>query len=96
MVAIYCRQSVDKVDSISIESQIENCKRLIMPDESFEVYSDRGYSGSNTNRPDFQRLMSDVERGAVSKVIVYRLDRISRSTSDINLWKSGLFVLLPL
>lgn len=82
MVAIYCRQSVDKVDSISIESQIENCKRLIMPDESFEVYSDRGYSGSNTNRPDFQRLMSDVERGAVSKVIVYRLDRISRSVLD--------------
>ena len=84
MVAIYCRQSVDKVDSISIESQIENCKRLIMPDESFEVYSDRGYSGSNTNRPDFQRLMSDVERGAVSKVIVYRLDRISRSVLDFS------------
>lgn len=82
MVAIYCRQSVDKVDSISIESQIDYCKKLIMPDESFEVYSDRGYSGSNTNRPDFQRLMSDVERGAVSKVIVYRLDRISRSVLD--------------
>lgn len=84
MIAIYCRQSVDKVDSISIESQIENCKRLIMPDESFEVYSDRGYSGSNTNRPEFQRLMSDVERGAVSKVIVYRLDRISRSVLDFS------------
>lgn len=82
MIAIYCRQSVDKVDSISIESQIENCKRLIMPDESFEVYSDRGYSGSNTNRPEFQRLISDVERGAVSKVIIYRLDRISRSVID--------------
>lgn len=82
MVAIYCRQSVDKVDSISIESQIKKCKSLIMPDESFEVYSDRGYSGSNTNRPEFQRLMADVERGAVSKVIIYRLDRISRSVID--------------
>lgn len=82
MVAIYCRQSVDKVDSISIKCQIDKCKTLIMPDESFEVYSDKGYSGSNTNRPDFQRLMSDVERGAVSRVIVYRIDRISRSVLD--------------
>lgn len=82
MVAIYCRKSVDKVDSTSIETQIDFCKRLIMPDESFEVYSDRGYSGSNTNRPDFQRLMSDVEQGAVSRVIVYRIDRISRSVLD--------------
>ncbi|MCM1166031.1 MAG: recombinase family protein [Lachnospiraceae bacterium] len=82
MIAIYCRKSVDKVDSTSIETQIDFCKRLITPDEGFEVYSDRGYSGSNTNRPNFQRLMSDVERGAVSKVIVYRLDRISRSVID--------------
>ena len=82
MVAIYCRKSVDKVDSTSIETQIDFCKRLITPDESFEVYSDRGYSGSNTNRPDFQRLMSDVEQGAVSRVIVYRIDRISRSVLD--------------
>lgn len=82
MVAIYCRKSVDKVDSTSIETQIDFCKRLIMPDESFEVYSDRGYSGSNTNRPDFQRLMADVEQGAVSRVIVYRIDRISRSVLD--------------
>lgn len=82
MVAIYCRKSVDKVDSTSIETQIEFCKRLIMPDESFEVYSDRGYSGSNTNRPDFQKLMSDIEQGVISRIIVYRIDRISRSVLD--------------
>lgn len=82
MTAIYCRKSVDKVDSTSIDTQIEFCKRLLAPSEKFEVYTDRGYSGSNINRPDFQRLMSDVERGIISKVVVYRIDRISRSVLD--------------
>ena len=82
MIAIYCRKSVDKVDSTSIEMQIEFCKRQIAPNEEYEVYSDRGYSGSNTDRPDFQRLMADVRNGAISKVIVYRIDRISRSLID--------------
>lgn len=82
MTAIYCRKSVERVDSTSIETQKEFCKRLLLPDEKFEVYSDRGYSGGNTNRPDFQRLMSDVEQGTVSRVIVYRIDRISRSVLD--------------
>lgn len=81
-------KSVDKVDSLSIETQIEHCKVLIMPDESFEVYTDRGYSGSNTNRPDFQRLMSDVKQGKISRVIVYRIDRISRFVLDFsNIYK---------
>ncbi len=82
MVAIYCRKSVDKVDSTSIETQIDFCKRQIMPDEEYEVYSDRGYSGSNTDRPDFQRLMSDIRNKTVTKVVVYRIDRISRSLLD--------------
>lgn len=82
MVAIYCRKSVDKVDSTSIETQIDFCKRQLMPDEEYEVYSDRGYSGSNTDRPDFQRLMTDIRNKTVSKVIVYRIDRISRSLLD--------------
>lgn len=45
----------------------------------------RGYSGKNTNRPDFQRLMADVESGRVSKIIVYKLDRMSRSVLDFEL-----------
>lgn len=82
MVAIYARQSIDKKDSISIETQIESCKRLIAPGEAFEIYSDKGWSGKNIDRPDFKRLMTDMENGLVSKVIVYKLDRISRSLYD--------------
>lgn len=79
--AIYTRQSVDRADSISVESQVEFCKKEVVERE-FRVYTDKGYSGKNTDRPAFQRLMGDVEAGLIRRVIVYRLDRISRSVLD--------------
>ena len=79
--AIYARQSIDKKDSISIETQIELCKSTAMQD-NIEVYFDKGYTGSNTNRPEFQRLMRDIRMGRINKVYVYKLDRISRSLVD--------------
>lgn len=86
MTAIYCRQSVDKKDSISIETQEQECRAKLRKGETdVSVYIDRGYSGKNTNRPDFQRLMSDVESGRVGKIIVYKLDRMSRSVLDFEL-----------
>lgn len=81
MDAIYGRQSVDKKDSISIESQIDFCKYETLGKE-FEIYQDKGYSGKNTDRPDFQRLIQDIKKGKIEKVIVYKLDRISRSILD--------------
>lgn len=78
---IYARQSVDKVDSISIESQIELCLRESTGSEH-KVFKDKGYSGKNTERPDFQEMMTQIRRGGVERVIVYRLDRISRSVLD--------------
>ena len=81
MIAIYARQSLDKKDSISIETQIELCKKEI-GDEPYKEYVDRGYSGKNTNRPQFKAMMQDVENGVISKIIVYKLDRLSRSTLD--------------
>ena len=47
--AIYARQSVDRADSISIESQIEFCK-YELKGGSFKEYKDKGYSGKNTVR----------------------------------------------
>lgn len=86
MDAIYARQSVDKADSLSIQGQIDLCRRET--GEGFKVYQDKGYSGKNTNRPAFQRLMEDVERGLVGKIVVYRLDRFSRSIADFGrLWE---------
>ena len=79
--AIYTRQSIDKVDSISVESQLEYCKYETRGN-AYKVYSDKGYSGKNTNRPGFESMMKDIKQGGVSRVIVYKLDRISRSILD--------------
>lgn len=81
MIAVYCRQSIDKKDSISIDAQAEACKRLI-GDEEYKVYSDKGFTGSNTNRPEFEQLMADIEDDKISKVVCYKVDRISRSLQD--------------
>ena len=81
MEAIYTRQSVDRIDSISVESQLEYCQRELAAD-NYKVYADKGYSGKNTNRPAFQQMMQDIAAGKIERVIVYRLDRISRSVLD--------------
>ena len=80
MTAIYARQSVDKKDSISIETQIEACKRCC--DGEYKIYSDKGWSGKNLERPQFQTLLADIKSGGIEKIVVYKLDRISCSILD--------------
>ena len=84
-VALYARKSVERENSISCETQIEYCREMIKPDERDEKvieYIDNGFSGGNINRDGFQDMMREVKHGKISKIIVYRLDRISRSLSD--------------
>ena len=83
MIAIYARQSVDRADSISIEQQIELC-RYETRGEGYRNYVDRGYSGKNINRPQFMQMMEDIRSGIIHQVIVYKLDRISRSILDFS------------
>ena len=78
--AIYARQSVDKKDSVSIETQIEKCE--VIADKDSFIFKDKGYSGKNTDRPDLAKLISDIKEDKVNRVIVYRLDRISRNIKD--------------
>ena len=56
--AIYARQSVDKADSLSIQGQIDLCRQQAGDD--CKIYQDKGFSGKNTNRPSFQKMMEDV------------------------------------
>ena len=79
--AIYARQSVDRMDSISIESQIEYCK-YELHGEPYRVYQDKGYSGKNTDRPAFQEMLTAIRKGEIKRVICYKLDRCSRSLLD--------------
>ena len=84
-IAIYARKSIERENSISCETQIEYCKMMIKPDEKQEkviTYVDNGFSGGNIDRDGFQQMMKQVEHRYISKIIVYRLDRISRSLSD--------------
>ena len=81
-VALYARQSVDKKDSISIDTQLEACRRLLKENEPYKEYTDKGYSGKDTNRPAFQQMLKDLHAGKISKIIVYKIDRCSRSVLD--------------
>lgn len=84
-IILYARKSVERENSISCETQIEYCKSVLKPDERNEkllTFIDNGFSGGNVNRDGFQKMMKLVRQGKASKVIVYKLDRISRSLSD--------------
>lgn len=86
MDAIYARQSIDKKDSLSIEGQIEYCRKYA--GEDVKIFQDKGFSGKNTNRPAFTELIRAVEDGSIRKIYVYRLDRFSRSIADFSrLWE---------
>lgn len=86
--AIYSRKSKFTGKGESIGNQIEECKRYIMsryPDteeKDIFIYEDEGYSGKNTNRPQFQQMMISEEEAPFDFIIVYRLDRISRNMAD--------------
>ncbi|GHU87800.1 serine recombinase [Clostridia bacterium] len=82
MTAIYARQSVEKRDSLSIGDQIDRCREKLPEDERFEVYKDEGYSGKDTERPAFKRMMTDVEARRIEKIVFYKLDRVSRNLTD--------------
>ena len=88
VIAIYARQSVDKKDSASIESQIDDCKQEIernkdIKDEDIKTYVDRGKSGKSiVGRDELNNLMKDVEANLISHVFVYKLDRFARNIAD--------------
>ena len=84
-IALYARKSVERENSVSCETQLEYCRSMIRPEEKSEeilTFTDNGFSGGNLNRDGFQRMMDGIGRGEIRKLIVYRLDRISRSLSD--------------
>lgn len=88
-VAIYTRKSVitNKGDSIGVQlkqSADYAMSQLKLPEDyEFEQYSDKGLSGYYADRPDFQRMLHDIDSGKIRAVACYKLDRISRKTSDL-------------
>ena len=83
--AIYSRKSKATDKGESIGNQVEMCRNYInanAPGEEHEflIYEDEGFSGKNTKRPEFLRMMQDAKKKRFQQVVVYRLDRISRMT----------------
>lgn len=82
---LYCRVSTDiQMEGYSIDAQKDFLKSYCKMHEidNYEFYIDGGYSGSNINRPDMQRLIEDVEDHKIDIVVVFKLDRLSRSQKD--------------
>lgn len=84
--AIYIRVStaIQAEEGYSIDEQKAKleayCK--IKDWKIYDVYVDGGFSGSNTKRPELERLISDAKRKKFDIVLVYKLDRLSRSQKD--------------
>lgn len=89
--AIYCRKSTDEnleADFNSLDAQREAGENYIASQKSNGWvclpmhYDDGGFSGGNMNRPALQKLLDDCEAGLIDIVLVYKLDRLSRSICD--------------
>ncbi len=86
-MAIYSRKSKLSESGESITNQIEMCKEYAQThfsDCEFIIYEDEGFSGGNTDRPKFKKLMKDITKKEISVLICYRLDRISRNVADFS------------
>lgn len=85
-VAIYCRVSTlnQAEDGYSISEQQDKLNKYcdIMGWEVIETYTDAGFSGSNIERPAMKKLLKDAANHRFNAILVYKLDRLSRSTSD--------------
>jgi DNA invertase Pin-like site-specific DNA recombinase len=89
--AIYTRKSSEEgleQDFNSLDAQREACEAFIASQKRegwtlvSEMYDDGGFSGATMERPAFKRLLSDVSTGKIDVVVVYKVDRLTRSLSD--------------
>lgn len=87
-VAIYIRVStthqIDK-DSIPMQrNDLVSYARLMLNTDDYAIFEDAGYSGKNTDRPNFQKMMSQIRSGAFTHLLVWKIDRISRNLLDFS------------
>lgn len=85
-VALYSRVSTQEqaMHGYSIDEQIDRMTKYCeaMNWTVFKNYTDAGFSGASTDRFALQRMISDIKDGKINKVLVYKLDRLSRSQKD--------------
>lgn len=91
--AIYTRKSTEEgleQEFNSLQAQREACESYIKSQkhENWQLlpneYDDGGYSGGNMERPALKRLLQDVQNGLVDIIVVYKIDRLTRSLMDFS------------
>ena len=89
--AIYTRKSSEEgleQDFNSLDAQRESCEAFILSQKHegwialTEMYDDGGVSGATMERAALKRLLSDIEAGRIDTVVVYKVDRLTRSLGD--------------
>ena len=85
--AVYTRKSTDE-EFNTLDAQRDACEAYVASQRAEgwvlvrDRYDDGGFSGGMLERPALQRLLGDIERGLVDVVVVYKIDRLSRSLTD--------------
>jgi site-specific DNA recombinase len=89
--AIYTRKSTEhglELEFNSLDAQREACEAYIKSQTSHgwkalpQRYDDPAYSGGNLDRPALKKLLADIEAGRIDVVVVYKIDRLTRSLAD--------------
>jgi DNA invertase Pin-like site-specific DNA recombinase len=91
--AIYTRKSTEEgldMEFNTLDAQREACEAYVTSQRSEgwvatrDRYDDGGFSGGNLERPGLKQLLTDIEDGLVDVVVVYKIDRLSRSLMDFS------------
>lgn len=91
--AVYTRKSTTEgldQDFNTLDAQRESCEKYVESQKGEgwtlwpERYDDGGFTGGNTDRPALQKLLGDVQSGKIDAVVVYKVDRLSRSLLDFS------------
>jgi len=82
MVAIYARVSTDKQ---KVDMQLRELRNFIKRSDwkVYREFIDQGYTGTNTKRPAFIEMMSEAQKRKFDILLVWKLDRLSRSLKDL-------------
>lgn len=89
---IYARYSSDNQSEQSIEGQLRVCEEYAQKNNILILgtYIDRAMTGTNDNRPDFQRMIKDSETSVWEVVLVYAIDRFGRNSIEVAINKQRL------
>ncbi len=88
-IFIYSRKSKWTGRGESVENQLAMCRDYIQYNiegsgaAQVIEYEDEGYSGKNTNRPQFQKMMQEIKKGNCDYLVCYKLDRLGRNIADL-------------